>query len=136
MAPRVGFQTGFVWARNSEQQFIANLKAFAEHFPAALAAAQTEEAQILLEDMRLLAPLGETGELRASGRLVTGEEDGAQYVRIRFGGADVGVPYGVVQHEALDYKHATGQAWYVAQVLNDANDYFLHRLARRLGWTR
>lgn len=135
MAARVGFQTGFDWVRGSDRAFVNNLRAYGEHFPAELQAAQVEEAQVLLEDMRLLAPLGETGKLRASGRLVTGEADGVSYVRIRFGGEDVGVPYGVVQHEAKDYRHAQGQAWYVTTVLANVQDYFLGRLARRLGWT-
>lgn len=111
-------------------QLAATLNRIGREAPAALGAALYQEAESIMRDSRPLVPV-DTGVLRASG--VVGLPDltptGAS---VEFGYGGAANQYATIQHERMDYRHASGEAKFLERPTLEAASGMGARLAARI----
>ncbi|MCR4301793.1 MAG: hypothetical protein NUV51_09300 [Sulfuricaulis sp.] len=129
-------------------QMRAKLRKIAQQYPGRVEAALYREAQIEMTESKRRCPVSPTaaqfkamgrkmpkgtvpGTLRATGTVHEPERIGNLIsVTLSYGGG--AVQYAAVQHERLDFFHTTGQARYLASVLEESRPYIAARVARRI----
>ena len=88
-------------------------------------------AEQILANAKSKTPVGPTGELQASGRIIAGgiSRRGAQQdFLIEFSVLNDGFDYAQIQHDEMSFHHTVGQAHY----LSDAIDEFSKQSAREM----
>lgn len=97
----------------------------------ALAAALVDEADSIMEESKLLAPV-DLGPLRASGVVLPPVRSGSQTsVEMGYGGA--AADYALRQHEELGYHHTVGEAKFLERPVVERAPKLAGNLAKRVG---
>lgn len=111
---------------------VARIRRIAEKFPDLVAAAMYQEALIEMTEAKRRTPVGETGNLKASGRVAEPVRNGRQLtVALSFG-----TPYAIYVHENLEALHRVGQAKFLESTLRESQPYMAERIARRVAFNK
>lgn len=115
------------------KKMMSTLKRISEKYPDVVAAAMYQEAQIEMTESKRRCPVGDTGNLRASGTVHKPTRSGRVIsVTMSYGG--LAEDYAIVQHERLDYFHRVGEAKFLESVLNESQPWMGSRIAQRISF--
>lgn len=129
---------GVTYGISGDREIRDTLERMFAEMPAIVTEALVDELGIELEEARRRAPIGASpaskhpGLLRSTGRLIEEPSHEGVTVTLAFGGQELGVPYGVAQHQRYYTHPQGGQREYLLSTLEESRGFIGERIVRRI----